>query len=271
MIGQAINQGSPVNRSHPLCRDLTAWWKVLGQGKFWAGNTLHDLTGSHPGTLTNAPTWQGATGRPGGMGCLRCADTQHVVVSSLANMVGGNAQVTMALWIKPNGITSSECMIDCGGFDILWSMTGAPFNRLVLTIRQEGVGSLPGFLESGDNAVTADVWQQVMFVVDGTNDAHALYVNGVSVKTASTAFTTFATDGDNYFFISDSASNALGDYDDVMLWLGRALSAAEASALYRNSIRPDNPMLNWIRRPVLVNSPAAPAGNRRRRVLMGAA
>lgn len=250
MIGQTLNYGQPVNRQHPLCRGITAWWKVLPS--WMGGGRLWDLTGKYPGTLTNGPTWAGATGRPGGMGSLRCADTQYVDVTGLADKVGGNAQLSLALWFKPNGIVANEYILDVGGLCFLLFMNGSPFNRFVLNVRDDATGGIPGILETGDNAVTDGVWQQIVIVIDGTNDAHALYVNGISKATSSTAFGVFDTGSDSHFYISDSSANALGDYDDIMLWLGRALSASEVSTLYQASLSASNPMLSWIR-PVRVN------------------
>jgi hypothetical protein len=113
-------------------------------------------------------------------------------------------------------------------------------------------------------AVVANVWRHLLTTYDGTT--LVVYVDGAFA--ASTTVTTTHTVSSAFSIGNDgSARFAAGNIDDVRVW-HRSLSAAEAFSVYHDSRNFCRSTLNWIRRP---NVFSAASGNRRRRVICGAA
>lgn len=234
-LGEAVNWDSSLNRG------LVAWCMALPDQQ--RGNVFRDLCNRHHGTLTNGPVIEGARGRPGGFGNILLDTTNdYVEFSSLANVFGGNAEATVALWWRPDAQGTTDLIVDCGGFDFRLTVTAAGFNRLLLGIR-DGVNSgLDPVLETGNDAYTEGAWHHIVATVG--NADQRLYVNGVLKQSATATFATFDTAGDNFFRLGSSSSPSAGSYDDLRLYF-RRLSASEATTLYQESRRGYPNALNW--------------------------
>jgi hypothetical protein len=75
-----VDLGKPLNRNHPLTRDLACLWLPLSNN--WGSTKLYDICGLNHGNLTNGPTWiNGPYG-------LSFNGTSNYVTSSLAGPLG---------------------------------------------------------------------------------------------------------------------------------------------------------------------------------------
>lgn len=126
-MSRTINYGQPINLQSPLNRGLVGWWLALPQRM--GGGRLLDLCkpGNH-GTLTNGPTWQSASGRPGGFGSLLLDATNDYV--SLTSQSLGTVH-SVAAWVNItttggifNGATYVEYMLYTDATNITYYVSG---------------------------------------------------------------------------------------------------------------------------------------------------
>lgn len=273
MLSTTLNTGSPINRAHPCMRGILSRWKHL-TGRF-GGPRFIDLCGTANLVHTALPKAIGG-GRRGGFGARNyvLASTQYSQASAAASAPHylAASQMTLAAWIRPADLTSSQTIMCCAtnGSAIYWMLEiGRTDNKITYLNNSVAV-----HLTSAAS-ITAGVWTHVVLVRTGTAGAWnlELFLNGKSDATASTAANPDGT---------ASAQTALavlsgfgfyysGDIDDACVW-GRALSAGEVRAFYNASSLRRDPTLAWVRRPVVIGAPVAPGGNRRRRsIICGAA
>lgn len=242
-----LNYGKPVNWASPLNRDLVSWWLNLPQrGK---GNTFFDVAGTNHGTLTNAPTWQGASGRPGGFGAVNIDSTDdYVDFLSLANVFGGKAAASICFWWMPGTLASNDFLIDCGGFDFKLYCVASPFNRLTLDLRDGVSGGLLGVLETGNDAYVEGQWCHVAISV--TNGDQRLLVNGIQKASNTATFVTFDVDGDNYFRLGHASTPAAGLYDDLRLYFTTRTNN-QFNSIYQDSLQGYQQTMSWNYRPLV--------------------
>ena len=257
MIGQAINLGSPINRSHPLCRGITAWWKVL-PGPFWGGNRLRDLTGAFHGDLTSGAAWSGG-GFPGGHGSIFFdGSDDHVNVPYDARYDVGAGAFTVAVWVKLVASGEPACAIVDWETSSIVSGSGSGW------VIDAEASSRPNFViddgtaandavHLGTGSLVGDGWHHLVGVVSAS--AVTGYRDGV--LTQSIARTTGSLTHTNPLNIGQQqpfGRSINGFVHEVILWNGRALSDTDVAALYNASFRDGNPMLSYVRRPVRVNT-----------------
>lgn len=262
MIGQHLNTGSPVNRAHPLCQGIGWWWKVIGHGRFCSGLALRDLVAGKDGTLTNGAVFGGALSGHGRSGSVSFdATDDYCDIGASNTYLTAGSPFTIAWWerhVSAAGTYFTRFVFDLGGSATnLWlfrtddvSYGYVNWARTSTSIMASGAPTIANSL---------GIWNH--FALTGTDpDSNtagdfSFYVNGVSVTVAASinAGTPSANNRIGYVGVLSGPSCAM---DDVMIWPTRRLSVSEALNLYQNTIRPDNPMLNWIR-PVRVNGVAA--------------
>lgn len=241
-----LNYGNPVNRAHPLARDLVAWWKVLPS--WMGGGQLWDLCGRYPATLTNGPTWNG--GRPGGFGSLKfpTPGSSRAVTGTVSHGIG-TGPFTFSCWVNPIAINTAAYE------GVMGNDNFSPGLYVNLPAAAKWGVYWAAEYSSGV-ALTVGAWQHTLATRNGSTIS--FYLNGADTGTTASVATSMA----NAAFCMGQAGPASGSnislMDDVFFH-ARGFSASEAAMLYRETQRPDNPMLSWIR-PVRVNSVAAPGG-----------
>lgn len=228
-IADAVNWDSSLNRG------LVSWWRALPDQQ--RGNVFRDLTGRNHGALTNAPTWTGALGRPGGHGSLYADGfanpSQHVAASATTL-----SAYTFGLWAKLSGSVSASLALMQN--HTLYARPSFDTFRV-----QFNGGAFP----TQDSTVipSSNVWYQITVTYAGTSAGDTkLYLYGQDI----TAGTTVAIPAPNTTGITFPRGGAFAGQimhlDDVFLY-SRALSASEVTALYQDSLRGNPETLNWHR------------------------
>jgi hypothetical protein len=264
-LPRSLNYGQLVNRACPLNRGLVSWWLTLPQrGK---GNTFFDIAGANHGTLTNGPTWTGATGRPGGCGAILLDGTNDYVTvtsGSLSNIFTAD-RLTVSCWLKP---TANPAQFDClishvtdsgwGNGWIFWFNSATDLRFAVQGYdTNRAIGTIPG-----------NVWCHAIGTYDGTNVS--IYINGVQGTDDPYAGAITAPVGDMEIGRGKGDSfNFNGAIDSVRVY-DYALSASMAAALYREELATYPTTLNRVSPLTVfdVGGGAPPATNRRRRILI---
>lgn len=212
-----------------LNRGLKLW--LLGARRTGGGSRWWDLspTRAH-GTLTNGPTWRGPLGRPGGFGTVNFDGADDFVdVNPAAGL--SNSQVSIVFWGRPAGVTADQYAAQ--GYD------GSGTNkRAVILGFQDGFWNVfndaypTGTAADTQIAATANAWQQVAFVSDGSTLQG--YLNGVQQysRSANLNVVTFL----QRRLGSASASNYYAGALDCWREYARALSADEVYALHADDL-----------------------------------
>lgn len=253
----AINYGQPVNWAHPLNRGLVSWWLPLST----SGLRLSDHAGFRHGLFTGGGAWNGAIRRPGSFGSASLNGSNYVDFgTALAATLSGSFTVSFWLFLRGSGNGN------------IFGNRGASHSRLLsfntfspnaLSTVQEGLA----IVQSVAYSAFLSTWKHIVWTYDAPSTTSALYFDGILQSSVSYTFTAAWTGTD--YLGDDGATKVDADMDDLRLY-NRALSSSEVFALYSNSRTGYPGTLNRLRRPWL-NSVAAVGGNRRRRVLMGAA
>ena len=265
MIGRqtgAIHLGQPVNWASPLNRGLVSWWLAIPQGAYFGGARFLDLCGRNHGTLTNAPTWGGAKGRPGGWGSLSFvkASIQYATHTRPFSAVDA---FSVSMWLCPTATP--------GDFDGLWGLWDSDNNQFA---RWNG-GGIQWFASNSANTATANIttsaitvnaWQHLVFVADGSD--LRCYVNGVAGATAALTGPYIPGTGGTTWEIGKARSLPTDITVDDFAYHNRALSAADAVALWNESSRFRPTTLNRIRMPLVNSAGAAPANTKRRDLML---
>jgi hypothetical protein len=245
-IAESIPRYGAINRSHPLARGLVAAWYVLpGMA---SGNRWYDLAGNNHGTLTNGPEWRG--------GALNLDGTDdYVEVAAHSSLALGStgSPMTASVWVNRRSSGPEE--------GPLWA-----FGRFYIRLNTNGGGDA-GLWGKGA-AITGlllNVWQHICFTFDGNASLRA-YVNGVANGT-NLSDSSIASGSPSVLIGSRPAVSYFdGHLNDVRIY-NRALSPGEVRGIYTNPLA----IFNRIETPRVRIAAAPPAGNRRRRLIMGAA
>jgi hypothetical protein len=232
-----------VNRGHPLNRGRISWWLAL-PGINYGGARWYDLIGSYHGTPTNGPAWRGTT-RPGGYGQLRLdGSNDYVNFGDLAAFEFASGQAfTIAFWFQGTASGSQQGLLT-KGYDGVFINNDIPW-YLFRWNANGASGHLDAFLRSGSGDVVLDVggltdngWHHAALSYGGGPSA-TLYVDGgrSSATGSSAVAAAYGTNAGPLILGTHAAGYFAGDVDDVAVWKGRALSAAEAWSLYDLSRR----------------------------------
>ncbi len=171
----SIDIADAVNRESSLNRGLVSWWMALPDQQ--RGNVFRDLCMRNHGTLTNGPTWQGAMGRPGGMGSLLFDGSTSRVAAPQILIPDGGA-LSIIWWIRPTTFTSQRT---------IQSVYDSYPGNVQYTFRFESSGTPKLFVRTtGDNtvsatsAVSADTWSCVGVEINDLTKTITHYLNGAA-------------------------------------------------------------------------------------------
>jgi len=264
MTAPALDMVCPINWLDPLNRGLVSRWLCVPG--LMGGSTLIDLCRRNTGVLTNmdpATDWVGAAGS-GLFGALDF-DGSNDYVTCGDVPVSGLTELTVVARVWASGAVSNGRIItknDVASFAINY-----------------GTQTTPQFLINGTNlqvspavpTVTGN-WRTIGGTYrSGETNGMIIYSDGLAG--GSTTVTGAIATNSNPVIIGNRAAADRpwpGKITYVSVW-GRVLSASEMLSVH-NELRLGSPQtLNWIKRRVVAQSVAAPAGNRRRRVLIGGA
>lgn len=249
--------GDPTNRAHPLNRGLLARWKSAPW--YRSGPRWIDLAGRRHATLTGPPTWSGASS-PGGNGSLNLATNGQYLSCSVP--IAASSDFTFAAWLY---VTSFSAVGQNPGlwrtgstWNIFTGQTGRPWvfwNGTQILAPGSGYG------------VPMNEWTRVVYTIK-SSDSVQFAANGVVKHTASHAVATPAFTISVVGWQNATSEAVLGFYDDVQI-LSSYWDSSIIAADYAARTQRYDPTLNWLRRRSRESSAAT--GNRRRRVICGAA
>ena len=270
-IGRTLNYGNPINWGWIVNHALVGRWKVVPQGG--KGSTLLNLYHRNHGTFATGsvfPTWTSARGRPGGFGAISFAASADLGYLE-TGITTDFTDFTIACWFYATDNTTgvyhrlADKKYDTG----FWmGHNGAA----------GGDSWGGGILEAGSPfgtfvALPLNTWNFLAMVRLGTTKNIYGYGGDGTYVTSSTAVSGSAVDATSLRFGNDNAvqvgAGMAGLIDDWFLY-ARGLSESEVAALYNDTRRGSPLSLNW-RPSVTIFDTGAVAGNRRRRVLLGAA
>jgi hypothetical protein len=246
-----IRYGQPVNRRHPLNRGLLAWYRALpklaGGGKYW------DLCGRYHGTLTSGPLWSSGMSRQ----ALKLDGTDDYVL--ITGEFGMPVNLTVSAWgslVVLDASSSNSDIIAMGAHISLRCNTAG-----IDGIYQYGASSWRTTSYTGGSLVGAG-WHHLAFVIDDTNNAQRIYLDGKNV--ASSAFTeAILYNGGESNTRLGRNSGTVADYggwiDDVRFY-NRALNDSEVALLYAESRTPHTSLLNYL--PRRIRAVAAAGGGK---------
>lgn len=231
---------------HPLNEGLVEKWLVLPGHA--AGTTWYGLKAKTPGTLTGFTSGYGWSPQsyPGGAGSLNCNGSMSAaayVDYGLAKSLMGIGEVSASVWV--NGVLGNG-----GDYPHLWGIqedadVNTPWALWYWNAGEEifwtvSNGSSYANVTIRANLVLTGSWHQLLGTYDGS-EAH-LYLDGALQGSASLSGT--ITTVANHLQLGAYTNTAdhpnfNGFLTNATAW-ARALSAAEAAAVYRND-RSGNP------------------------------
>lgn len=242
-LPRVLNYGNPVNRAAPLNSGLVAWWLSLAQAT--GGGRILDLNKRLNATLTNGAKPSGQR-RQSGFGSYLFDGTNDY--ATCAGPGGSWSAFTLVGWVKPTSLGDFERFVS---FNL--PRLGIMANGR-LTAEFSGVDRF-----SSVGLVTTGSWQHVGLVYSDTLRCE-FWKNGT--LDTSIGSPSFGSQSPGTCYIG-SYNGAILFFDGVLDdWrvYNRALTANEMKLLYNASRTGYQRELNWLDRPWLVNSAAAPAG-----------
>lgn len=243
--GGDVDLAAPLEK-HDLNEGRVQW--LYGLPGLAGGPLWPDLCAQRPGTIVGSPTWEpterGDTG-------LRLSGTGQYAEHA-APFTGATTSYTVAAWVRLQA-TGSQGVYSCrrktAGSGILWQLDtgGGTIPRLI--VRNDAGTTATA---SGVSSLTTGVPYRLVGV--RANNDLTLYVNGVSVGTASAALGSTITAPDPcvgaIFANSATASQLLnGSISDVCV-SARAWSLADVQADYDLGRRGYPGVLRRFRSPV---------------------
>lgn len=212
---------------------LSGWWR-LADG---AGTSAADSSGlGRAASLANGAVF--------GSGYASFDGTDDYLAPPSAATVAGAAQATLCLWVWP-----SEWAPASTGAVLYRETTSTSVVRLQLLVQTTGAMQMNGRLASADPAGSTtsfavspvvspalNQWHHVCGVLKSGD--HAIYLDGSRIATGTATTTALGSSPATTIGVMGYAGSAVytslgGRLADVRLWVGRAMSAAEVSALYR--------------------------------------
>lgn len=271
-MAKTLYYGNPINRANPLMRGLVSRWKVVPW--YSSGGRFIDLAGKNHGTLNNGPTWSSAKGRPGGSGSLTFTGSAYVAIPSTTSFdLGTSGSATFGCWCMRSGSTNGFALCNrtnatASGFDILINNASVGGSHVVRC----GDGANSAVTADWVSGVVTGTWFHIAGVISRSANVLRIYGNGVFKNSVSIASVTgnINQSSDLNLGARVGAVNLAGNIDDAF-FINRELSDSEVFSLCQATRQQYDPTLNWYSHPIMMGAGAAPAGNRRRRILMRSA
>jgi hypothetical protein len=150
-----------------LCLDAGNVKSYPGSGTTWTDLSGNEITG----TLTNGPTYSSANG-----GSIVFDGTNDIVTFPLNITIPTPAGITVEVWFRTTSSTKYQDIFDMSDAFGVW-----------ITTNYSSTGKITASFNTVTGVMSADysanTWYQV--VISGSGTSNTLYLNGVSVATAS--------------------------------------------------------------------------------------
>jgi hypothetical protein len=149
------------------------------------GTSAADSAGSHTGTLTNSPSWNG-TGKSGSCVDFVSGSSQYIALAS-PPICGNNTAWTISVWAKTT--TSASAFVYCEG------STSSNTPRIAMYLNENAIGDIEcavtstgstGFFTTTAVTMNDGNWHHIC-VVQTSKSARELFIDGVSRTTDTTA------------------------------------------------------------------------------------
>lgn len=234
--GGWVDTRRPANRTHILSRSRIAWWLNV---KNWRGGpVIPDLTGTTPGIPHGGVAWN-STERGGGEGTLGFNGSSSYVGLPGLSLPG---PMTVACWVRFASIGSHQALI--------WDndVSGQ------IGVRVNTGGSLDWFQGGGgigfSQVFGANRWYHFVLTRSGSSGSWPIhfYVNGVEEGSSPQTVTTDPPSSPVDLRLGASSAFGFplgGDMDDIAVY-NRAISKAEAAAMFAVSSQRNRPDVNWL-------------------------
>jgi len=225
---------------------LVAWWPFDEAG----GSTANDASGSvnlHNATLNGSnPAFAPGAGKFGGALWLPGVDEYAQAVDHADFEFPAEESFTAALWYKRNGVENDQGLITKGYHD-----TSRNVNYWMLQTRsngftydsRKGTGGTPRVrLDAGGNHGD-NQWHHFVVVRDSVANELRLYVDNDPTPLIHNMGTgdgngdwDVGVHGDPLVIGNHHNRYTQGYFDDIGIWKGQALTAAEIDTIYNNGI-----------------------------------
>jgi hypothetical protein len=231
--------------SASLPTENMALWLPLDEH---SGTSASDASGNgRNASLAGDPTWQPAGGVQGG--ALQFTATgQRGEIANSANL-NNVAQMSWAMWLRPSATVTSDLGImgkrtSSSGGDRDWGfwMPANKSNRITVDVGASRVELAHG--------IPANEWTHVAFVYDGTRpetERMSVYYNGEFKQYVSIAASIIPNRNVNValgtFQLGDNR-NFIGLMDEVVIYLGRALTVEEVVQIMNGGALNRGPIVN---------------------------
>lgn len=237
MTDRVLYYGQPINWAHPLNRGLLIDSTIVPW--YASGPRLINLASRLHGTLTAAPTIDGALGRHGGYGSLNLGNTQYIDFSQSSYDLGVRRNATFAGWVRRKNTTSTNVVLSD------WASSNG-FN-----LRTDDNVTATFYIYPNNHRITytgtftTGVWYHLAGVMDGAT--MYLYVNGVQVA-SETLGEDIGSSGSSLKIgtRSDLADGFSSAFFDGATIHSRSLSAMEMRAFYLEQVRGNPTRWSWI-------------------------
>lgn len=231
-----LDTDCPLEVDHPHNHGLVAWH--LAVPPLDGGRYSYDLAGRNHGTLTNGPSWRGAS-RPGGHGCLTFDGVNDYVDCGVRQLVpAGATAISFGCWARADTVAGRYILMGQNN-------AGAGY-----TLQTDGAAVLydaATFTGPEAGVVTAGRWTHWFVTWDGATVR--LYQDGVSAGSASRSGTLPSASARLEFGAQTDIPGferyLPGAIDDAPVY-SRALPPAEVAALYEESRRGHSHTLRWV-------------------------
>lgn len=240
-----------LNWQHQLNRGLCEFY-LAGRGSRPAG--WKSLVTGKSATITGGGGFNLNFGAVNNLAyqSLVCSSTS--MLSSLPVGLHGATSASMTLFMRNTNHGINTLPVATGTTDDYWPYIGLGYVGIFRSARVDAIGL--GGIEHRD-------WTHLTFTTNGTN--WVMYQNGLQIHSVAAEATVTATKLN--IGVNGAGSSSSCTLASVRVWRNRALSANEVMEDYIHARQGYTGLFTKPVRP-LIYLPAAPAGNRRRRVLL---
>lgn len=227
------NAGDLINPTWPGNTGLVSEWANLPSGVGGGGDKWRDWvrkSGNH-GTLTNGPTWAGASGRPGGFGAMSFTAASSQYVDCGLPLSGTYSQLTLAAWMyrATTGLNVMVGVTTGNTLELNW-FSNDNFYAIVMGTYSPVAEAVSG-------------WHHFALTLSAATTR--MFFDGNFIGTFGTV--NYVSDA-NHFTLGRDVNNGLyaqGLIDGVTLH-ARALADSEVAALYDQSRRGNPDRWRWL-------------------------